>query len=133
MELVDSFWLALLGSSAVVSSVCGLSNARRIRLIRGLAWLSGYLLGIAMLIALPWRNAGATWLVMAAVGSGVYLVYEFYGLLVPGKDGERTVPRLATLIGGLFAWPIMVPEAVEYLLAELGVLKPAVVPPPGGA
>ena len=36
--------------------------------------------------------------------------------------------RLATVVGGVFAWPIMVPEAVEYLLAELGVLKPAAVP-----
>ena len=128
MELVNTFWLSLLAGSAVLSSVCGLSNNRRVRLIRALAWLSGYCLGIAMLVALPWRSAGATWLVMAAAGSGLYLVYELHGFLVPGTDGERNLPRLATVVGGVFAWPIMVPEAVEYLLAELGVLKPAAVP-----
>ena len=102
MELVNTFWLSLLAGSAVLSSVCGLSNNR--------------------------RGAGATWLVMAAAGSGLYLVYELHGFLVPGTDAERNLPRLATVVGGVFAWPIMVPEAVEYLLAELGVLKPAAVP-----
>lgn len=128
LELVHPFWLTLLASSAAVSSACSLSNRRRLRLLRGLAWMSGYVIGIAMLVALPWRQAGANWLVMAAAGSGLYLLYEVFGWLVPGKDGERHVPRLATAIGGLVAWPIMLPEAVEYLLAELGVLKPASVP-----
>jgi threonine/homoserine efflux transporter RhtA len=128
VEFVDSFWLTLLGASAIVSSLCGLSNRRRLRLVRGLAWLSGYVLGIAMFIALPWRHAGATWLVMAVLGSGLYLIYEVYGYVVGDKNGERTAPRLATVVGGLLAWPIMVPEAVEYLLAELGVLKPAAAP-----
>lgn len=125
LNLVDLFWLSLLAVTAAWSSFFSLFNRQHIRGWRNLGLLAGYAAGIAMFVALPWRQAFVTWGVMG-VGAGVlYIVYQLVAYLGLAERSADAKPRIGRLIHGLFLWPIMMPEAVEYLLAEMGVLKAA--------
>ncbi|MFC0682940.1 hypothetical protein ACFFGH_34360 [Lysobacter korlensis] len=130
-QLVDPFWLCLLAASAGWSSFFSLFQRPHVRGWRNLGLLAGFLLGIAMLVALPWRQALATWAVAAVSGGALYIVYELVAYVrMPAKAPDAR-PRLGHLVHAFFVWPVMLPEAVEYLLAELGVLKPAPEAPAG--
>lgn len=122
---VDPFWLAMLAVSAAWSSLFSLAQRPHVRGWRNLGLLAGFVLGIVMLVVLPWRQALATWAFAGLAGGALYVLYELIaGLRLPARTAESR-PRLGHLVHGLLVWPIMVPEAFECLLAELGVLKPA--------
>ncbi|MDP2045334.1 MAG: hypothetical protein Q8L00_03880, partial [Deltaproteobacteria bacterium] len=54
--------------------------------------------------------------------SGIlYFMYETVGYIRNRTTENR--PRIATLLNGLYLWPIMLPEVVEYSLSDLGILK----------
>lgn len=129
MDLISGKWLLFLGCAAAWSTVFSLFNPP-VRGWRNLGVLAGYVLGLAMAFALPWRMALTTW-ATAGVASGLlYFAYE--GLAYArAVDRTRAVrPSPAALLHGLLAWPVMLPEAIEYLLADLGILK---APPAPGA
>lgn len=131
-EFVDLLWLGLLAASAGWSSFFSMFNRPHIRGWRNLGLLAGFMLGIAMLVALPWQNALVTWTVAGLTGGILYLTYEVVAYLRLPERTRDARPKMGVLIHGLLLWPVMLPEAVEYLLTELGVLK---APPqaPGGA
>jgi hypothetical protein len=81
-----------------------------------------------MAFRLPWREAALTWAAFGVLGGAAYLGYEACSRWRNPTPADR--PRPGTLLHGLLAWPLMLPEAVEYLLADLGVLA-APAPPPG--
>lgn len=76
-----------------------------------------------MLVALPWQQALATWTLAGLAGGVLYLAYEVVAYLRLPERARDARPGLGVLFHGLLLWPVMLPEAVEYLLAELGVLK----------
>lgn len=98
-----------------------------LRGLRNLGILASYVLGLVMAIQAPWRDALFTWAVFALVGGLTYVMYEAWSRSRSPAEGDRL--SLAPLLHAALAWPIMLPEAVEYLLAEMGVLKP---PPSAG-
>ena len=53
-----------------------------------------------------------------------YVCWEILQRLRTAAGEPKPAVSLSPLVHGLFAWPIMVPEALEYALAELGVLLP---------
>ncbi len=117
--------LALLGA-AIWTTLFSLAQFP-LRGLRNFGLLASYIIGLAMAIRLPWREAAVTWAVFGICGGLLYVGYEMWTLSRQPASGER--PRLGALLHGLFVWPIMVPEAVEYLLADLGVLAPPTDPP----
>jgi hypothetical protein len=124
MDMISVKWLLLLGSAAAWSTVFSMFNASAVRGWRNLGVVACYVLGLVMVFVLPWRVSVCTWAV-AGVFSGVfYLGYEVFAFLRLTNRAAESRPRITTVLHGLFLWPIMLPEAIEYLLAELGVLKP---------
>lgn len=123
MHFVDVFWLGLLAASAGWSSFFSLFNRPHIRVWRNLGLLAGFVVGVAMLVALPWQQALATWAVAGFAGGILYFVYELVVYLRLVEKTQEARPDPGVLVHGLMLWPVMVPEAVESLLAELGVLK----------
>ena len=97
-----------------------------LRGLRNLGILASYVLGVGMAFQAPWREALFTWVVFALAGGVAYVGYEAWSRGRQPADGDRL--SLSPLLHAVLAWPIMFPEAVEYLLAELGVLGS---PPPG--
>lgn len=124
-DLLDLFWLGLLAASAGWTSFFSLFSRPQIRGWRNLGLLAGFMLGVAMLVALPWQQALATWSVIGLTGGLFYLAYEFVAYLRMPERTRDDRPSLAVLLHGLVLWPVMLPEAFEYLLTELGVLKAA--------
>ncbi|MFC0682702.1 hypothetical protein ACFFGH_33140 [Lysobacter korlensis] len=127
-ELVNPFWLAILGATAAWSALFSLSNRPHIRGWRNLGLLAGYLAGVAMFIVLPWRESLSTWAVPGVLGGVLYFAYELVSYLHTTPREPNARPRPAALVHGLFLWPVMLPEAVECLLAELGILRAQVRP-----
>ena len=127
MDAVNLKWLAILGVAAAWTIFFSLFNTPGIRGWRNLGWPACYLVGLVMAVALPWRSSLATWLILG-LGSGLlYFAYELFSYLHSRAPDAK--PRLSTIAHGLCLWPIMLPEVVEYGLADLGVLK-APAPPP---
>lgn len=113
----------MLGIAGAWTIFFSMFNTPEARGWRNFGWLACFILGVAMVFVLPWRIACATW-ATAGIFSG--LVYFAYELFVYGKAQDKTEvsrPNPVTVLHGLAMWPIMLPEAIEYLLAEIGVLK----------
>jgi hypothetical protein len=126
--MIDIAWLAYLGVPAVWTIFFSMFNTPGIRGWRNLGWPTCYLVGVAMLWSIGWRRAGATWL---TVGLGTGLLYYLYQAWSARrqKDAEAQA-EFSTIIHGAFAWPIMLPEVIEYWLADAGVLKAGMAPEP---
>jgi hypothetical protein len=127
MELISLKWLLVLAGAAAWTVFFSLFNNPGVRGWRNLGWIACYLLGLAMAVVLPWRAALVTWSLAGLTSGLVYFAYELFAYIQsPAPDAK---PRAGTLLNGLFLWPIMLPEAIEYWLADLGILK-AVSPTP---
>lgn len=109
------------------TTLFSLANKPGIRGFRNLGILASYLLVLVFLFVAGWRAALMTWGVFGVVGGVIYICWEVLQRLRTAAGQEKPGVSLSPLIHGLFAWPIMVPEAIEYALAELGVLR---TPPP---
>lgn len=112
------------------TTLFSMSNKFWVRGYRQLGILVCYVLLVVMLFRVPFASALATWCLLGVSGG---LVYVGYDLLVRARtrQGEKK-PKVSFshVIYGNLIWPIMVPEAVEYILAELGILKAAPTPKP---
>jgi hypothetical protein len=124
-HLMDLFWLGVLAATAGWTLFFSLFNRPQIRGWRNLGVLVGYVLGIAMFTISPWRQSLATWAAMGLLAGTFYLIYELIAYLRLTEKTPDARPKLQLLVHALLLWPVMLPEALEYLLAELGVLKPA--------
>lgn len=102
-------------------------NGHPLRGLRNLGILACYGLAIVMLVRIKFASAAVTWCVF---GLAAGLIYSAYNVLAYSRDKapDKTLRvSVGDFLYGPLAWPIMIPEAVEYSLAELGVLK---TPPP---
>lgn len=123
MNYISVTWLLLLGSAATWAVLFSLFNGSRLRAWRNLGLLAGYVLGVVMAFTQPWPVTLGTWGIFGVSSGILYAAYESWA--------ERTlgIQRLTPVVHGLVLWPIMLPEAVEYWLADLGVLRPPSNPP----
>jgi len=98
-------------------------NTRSIRGFRNFGILACYILLIVMLFRVHFTTALLTWCVLGVGGGLVYIAYELLARACTSKTDEKPKVSFAHIITGNLMWPIMVPEAVEYIFADLGVLK----------
>lgn len=104
-----------------------MSSAPGIRGWRNLGWPACYIVGLVMLWSIGWRRAGATWLSVGLATGLAYFLYQAWSL---SRDPEPTIRvEWSTILQGAFLWPVMLPEFLEYWLAEIGILKAALVAP----
>ena len=109
------------------TTLFSLTNKLAIRGLRNLGILASYVLVVVFLFVAGWRLALATWAAFGVGGGLLYVAWEMLERRHASPGQQDPGVNLALLIHGLFLWPIMVPEAVEYALADLGILRP---PPP---
>ena len=123
MEFISVSWLFKLGLASAWTIFFSMFNAPGIRGWRNLGWLACFVLGAVMAFVMPWRVSLATWAAAGVFSGLVYFVYELLAYVKAKDKSTAAKPNLGVLFHGLFLWPIMLPEAIEYALAELGVLK----------
>ena len=119
--MIDGRWLTFLAMPAAWTIFFSLFNTPGIRGWRSLGWLSCYLVGIAMFFSIGWRRAGTTWLAVGLATGALYYAYDWWA--TRGQKDPEAHAHLSTILHGVAAWPIMLPEVIEYSLAEAGVLK----------
>jgi hypothetical protein len=125
MELPAIAFLAVPALWAAAFSLAG----PPVRGLRNLGLLGSYAGGAWAFYARGPREAGTAWIAAAAVSAALYFGYD---VLVWSKTKQPdALPKSGHFVSALVSWPLMFPEAVEYLLAELGWLgKKAAAPPP---
>jgi hypothetical protein len=123
MDFISTKWLLILLCAAAWTTFFSLFNTPRIRGWRNLGWMACFLIGLVMLIVLPWRVALATWSVVGVASGLLYYCYGCYSRLTAKSEECISWPRPSTSLHGLLIWPIMLPEAIEYWLADIGVLR----------
>ena len=101
-----------------------------VRGLRNLGILACYIIGLVMFFKAGFKDALATWVLFGLIGGGLYFAYDLVARPKTEEGEEKPKVSLGHFAFAQLAWPIMGPEAIEYTLAELGVLKPAELPTP---
>lgn len=119
---VDVMWAFMLfgvtlfcGSLVVVNRAMGG--------MRTMGLVTTYGVGAWMMVALPWKVAVITWCVFAAAGGLVVFAYELWARHRYAGTGRR--PRPLILLRGFLLWPAMLPDAIEGMVVDAGILPPS--------
>ena len=123
---IDKQYAILLLIATGWTTFFSMTHKQPVRGLRNLGLLACYILAIVMLIRLPFVTALTTW---CAFGIVAAIIYNFYDLVVYARSkspDKKLGLSFAYFLYSPLAWPIMLPEAIEYMLAEVGVLR---VPP----
>ena len=119
---VNLMWALMLLGVALFTGCCLVFNPV-LKSVRVMGIATAYAIGAWMALTLPWRVALATWCLFAAFGGAVALAYELWARWRYRGSGRK--PRPLILLQGFILWPTMVPEAVEGVLIDAGVLEPS--------
>ncbi len=119
-------FLLFLSICSAVSIFCSLFNTLSIRRFRNLAFLAIYIGTAASFFIVDWKSVFVGWSIFGVSTGILYYAYELYST-AKSKEELRQWSQPSTIIHGLFIWPIMLPEVIEYSLADFGVLKPSKV------
>ncbi len=117
----DVMWTLMLFGVALFTGCCVVFNPA-VRGIRTMGILTSYGVGVCMLFALPLHVALGTWCVFASAGGVIALAYELWARRRFAGTGRK--PRPLILLQGFLLWPGMIPDAVEGVLVDTGVLQP---------
>ncbi len=119
---VDIMWaMVLLGIALFTGAVLVFSPSLRGFRIMGIGL--AYVTGAWMAWALSPVVALTTWCVFAAVGGVVAFAYELWARRHYANTSRR--PRPLIMLQGFILWPALVPEAIEGMLVDMGVLSPS--------
>jgi hypothetical protein len=117
---VDILWGVMLLGVAIWTTCCLVFNP----ILRGIGIMgivTAYGIGVWMAIILPWHVALSTWCVFAAFGGAISLGYELWAR--HHYKGTGRTPRPLVLVQGFILWPTMIPQALEGMLVDAGLLK----------
>lgn len=118
---VDILWGLMLFGVALWTTCCLVFNPI-LRSIGVMGIVTAYGIGIWMAITLPWMVALTTWCVFAAFGGAISLGYELWAR--HHYAGTARKPRPLILVQGFMLWPTMIPQALEGMLVDAGLLTP---------
>jgi hypothetical protein len=114
-------WALMLFGVALFSGTCCVFNPV-LKGIRRMGLLTAYGVAALMFVFVPWKVALATWTVFAAFGGAFTFVYELWARMRYGAFGRA--PRPLVALQGFVLWPAMIPEVIEGILVDVGVLQP---------
>lgn len=115
--------LIALFASLLWTSLFSLSSTPGVRGYRNLGILATYLALIVSLFCTRWKDVALTWIVFAVAGGVIYTMWEVLQRVRTPKGQEKPEVGLSHIFPAIVMWPVMIPEAFEYTLAELGILK----------
>ncbi len=130
MSFISLRWLIILLCAAGWTTFFSMFNTPGIRGYRNFGMLACFVIGPIMLFALPWKVAVATWCLIGAASGVLYFFWELYVHWNAKAEEQVPWPGPSTILNGLYLWPIMLPEAVEYWLADLGIRGTGAAPKP---
>jgi hypothetical protein len=115
-------FVVALSIALVWTTLFSLTTKPGVRGLRNLGILAAYILPLVFLFVAGWLSALMTWAVFGVAGGLLYILWEVLQRVRTPAGAEKPPVSPSHLVAGLLAWPIMVPEAIEDSLAELGIL-----------
>ena len=114
LYFVNFMWAIVLFGILLWTTACVALNAALRRGMRALGMVLSYGVLCWMIVALPWREAAATWGLFAAAGGVLSVVYELWAR---GRyAGTGRPPRRLIRVEGVVMWPAMIPGAANRLI-----------------
>lgn len=119
---VDIMWAMMLFGITLFTGCLVVVN-RAMGGMRTVSLVTNYAVGLWMAYDLPWKTAAVTWCVFAAAGGIVVFAYELWARHKFAGTGRA--PRPLILLQGFVLWPAMLPDAMEGMVVDLGILPPS--------
>jgi hypothetical protein len=113
--------LLIFGIPLVLTTFFSMFSSPGIRSLRNPGIAACYLCLFVGLGIVGWKRTLLAWVAIGLLSGLLYFGWEWFSYS-RSTDADRTRPSPSTVPFGLIGWPIMAPEAVEYFLADLGVL-----------
>ena len=122
-----------LATLTLVTILVSIQPSIGLRQVRNLTILASYVVGLALLFADRWVRPAAVWATVGIVSGVLYFSYEAWSIArakreTPGEDHGS--PRVSTIMLGVFAWPLALPEVIESTLADAGLIGAGASAPP---
>jgi hypothetical protein len=117
--------------TVIWSTIFSCFSSSRIRPYRIVGILASYLTAVIGPFVVGLISGVASWVLMGFSGGLLYYLWQFASYLGRDRYEGEGMPNPITLIHGLTLWPIMLPEVIEYVGAEIGILKPPKSDAPG--
>ncbi|MEO8429174.1 MAG: hypothetical protein ABI651_18955 [Verrucomicrobiota bacterium] len=114
----SSPWLRALAAVVVLNIIASLFMSPAIQMLRMPLILSAYVIGVVVFFKLGVWRALALWCGIGIVSGLLDWSYEFWSAR-RSEEPDTKMPSLVKAVHGLLAWPIMLPEVIEYSWAEL--------------
>lgn len=118
---VDIMWAMMLFGITLFLG-CFIVTNRAMRGMRIVGVVTSYAIGAWMFIALPWRVALTTWCLIAFVCGFVVFACELWAR--HRYAGTARTPRPLVLLQGVVFFPAMLPDAMEAMIVDAGILPP---------
>jgi len=120
LYFVNVMWAIVLFGILLWTTACVALNAALRGGMRLLGMVLSYGVLLWMIVALPWREAAATWGLFAVAGGALSVVYELWARGRYAGTGRR--PRRLVRLEGVVMWPAMIPDAVGLMVNDAGIL-----------
>ncbi len=114
-----------LGALTVLTIVVSIQPSIGLRQVRNLTILASYGVGIALLFADKWVRPAAIWAAVGLLSGLLYFGYEVWSISRAKRERpteDHGTARAFTILLGVFAWPLALPEVIESTLADVGVI-----------
>lgn len=121
--MISAKWAVGLAFCMLWTIAFSLTNNIPIRNFRNLGILACYIVGVVMFFKIGFKKGLATWVLFGLVSGLLYIGYEIVVRVKATSTAEKPSVSLSHLALGQIAWPIMGPEAIEYSLVEMGILR----------
>ncbi|MBI3792933.1 MAG: hypothetical protein HY275_18915 [Gemmatimonadetes bacterium] len=119
---VDIMWGMVLLGIGLFTGCCVVFNPV-LRGFRLMGLVLCYAVAAWMAYDLAWLTAVVTWSVFAVAGGAIAFAYELWARRHYAGTGRAARPLV--LVQGFVLWPAMIPDAIEGILVDVGVLQPS--------
>jgi len=113
-----------LGIALIWTTGFSMTNRFPLRGNRNLGLLAAYISPLVFIFISGFKSVALTWLAFALLGAVIYFAWELFQNIRVKNPDDKSKVGLGSFLTAPFAWPIMIPEAIEYFLAEVGIIKP---------
>ncbi len=114
-----------LGVLTAMTVLASIQPSISVRPVRNLTILGCYGVGIALLFADRWVRPALIWAGVGLLSGVLYFAYETWSswrARRAGRPEEQVRPSASTVLLGVIAWPVALPEVIEYTLADCGLI-----------
>jgi len=118
-----------LATLTVITIVVSLQPSIGLRQLRNLTILASFGVGVALLFADKWARPAAVWAAVGLLSGFLYFGFEAWAKPRARAGEHREGARASSILLGVIAWPLVLPEVIELALTDVGIIGDEPPPP----